>query len=133
MVTDPRVMFRFDTAGAAVSLLLLGVILPRLQAHLGVPASVLYGLALWAGGCLLYDLLCLRLATLTQPQWLGGIVLANALYCILSAVLLVVHSDALTPLGVAYFVVDILVILAVIAIEVQLLRRLGASEAATGA
>ena len=107
-----------------MSVLLQGVVLPSLQPHLGVPLPVLYGLALWAAGCLLYDLLCLWLAPLTQPRWLAGITLANALYCVLAAVLVVVHLPQLTTLGVAYFLIELVVIGVIVAVELRLVRAL---------
>ena len=133
MLTSPRVMLQLDAAGALVSLLLLGVILPNVQEHLGVRTEVLYGLALWAGGCLLYDLLCLRLAPLTQPRWLGGTILANGLYCVISAVLIVAHIDALTALGMAFFLTDILVVMSIVAVEAWLMSRLLSKHSATKA
>ena len=48
---------------------------------------------------------------------------ANALYCVLTMTLVLVHFQELTPLGVAYFVADALVIVGVVAFEGSVLRR----------
>ena len=115
-----------DALGAALSVMLLGAVLPALEAYLGMPVSVLYGLALWALCCLLYDVGCLALADLARPHWLTGVILLNSAYWFLSGALAIHHRHALTALGVAYFVGELCVIAGIVALEVRVLRRLRA-------
>jgi hypothetical protein len=119
-------VFILDASGAALSVVLLAAVLPALEAYLGMPVSVLHGLALWALACLVYDLGCLALADLAKPRWLAGVVLLNSAYGLLSGALAVHHRHALTSLGVAYFIGEVCVIWGLVAFEVRVLRRLRA-------
>ena len=49
-------VFLLDAAGAALSVVLLGVVLPAVQPSIGMPGVVLDALALWATACLVYSL-----------------------------------------------------------------------------
>ncbi len=47
----------------------------------------------------------------------------NASYCVVTATLIAVHFDALTALGVVYFLGEIPVILGLVAFEYRIWRR----------
>lgn len=88
-----------------------------------MPAPVLYGLALWAGGCGMYDAMVWTWADLESPHPMRGIMLANTAYCAATPVLIALHWDALTPLGLAYFVAEIPVIMSLVSLEWWVYRR----------
>jgi len=123
MKIDERSVFVLDGLGAGLSLGLLVVVLPALHPWLGMPVHVLRWLAVWPAVCLLYDVLCVQLADLGKPVWLPGIIALNTSYCVATAALIVIHFEALTPLGVVYFVSEMPVILGLVAFELRIWRR----------
>ena len=123
MALDPRTIFLLDAAGAGLSVLLLGGVLPAIQPWIGMPHDVLAVLALWAVACLTYSLACYRFADPRAPRWLRGIMLANLGYCALTGALVWVHFEALTPLGVAYFIGEMPVLGGLVWYEFSVFRR----------
>jgi len=118
-----RNIWLLDAAGALVSVGLLAGVLPALQPWIGMPTPVLYGLALWAAGCVMYDAAVWTWADLDAPLPLRGIMLANTGYCAATPVLIAIHWDALTPLGRVYFVAEIPVIMGLVSLEWWVYRR----------
>ena len=118
-----RDIFLLDAAGALVSVVLLGVVLPSLEPFLGMPGSALKPLALWALVCLVYSSTCYLRAGERRPRWLRGVVLLNSLYCVATALLVVHHFGRLTLWGVVYFLGELAVILCLVAFELRVYRR----------
>ena len=118
-----RDIFLLDAAGALVSVVLLGVVLPLLEPLLGMPVSALRPLALWALVCLIYSSTCYLRADARRKRWLRGVVLLNSLYCVATALLVMHHFGRLTLWGVAYFVGEFAVILGLVAFELRVYRR----------
>ena len=124
MLQSPRTLFVIDGAGALLSALLLGVVLPRFASFFGMPREVLHLLAgfpvLFAG----YDLFAYFRAADRQARSLRLIALANWGYCLLSATMVVRHLEQLTGWGLAYFGLEILVVAALAAYEWRTAGRL---------
>jgi hypothetical protein len=121
---NERTIFLLDGIGALVSLVSLGVVLPAFQERIGMPGNVLYFLASLALVCALYSLSRYRLADLTNPFWLRGIIGLNLGYCVVSLYLIIKYFQLLTSLGLAYFLLEKLVVLAIVGFEVKMLKRL---------
>ena len=117
MTLTPGNVFLLDGCGAVVSTLLLGGVLPAIQPWIGMPLNTLYLLAVIPMVYGVYSFTCYRFVEHRNPIWLQGIMAANLLYCLLTTALVVHHFDALTTLGVAWFVVDALVIVGVVWLE----------------
>ena len=115
-------VFLLDSMGAALSVLLLGVVLPAVQPSLGMPGAVLDALALWATACLVYSLTCWRFQDLADARWLMGIMVANVFYTLLTLALVFVHRDALTTLGFFYFIAELPVIWGLVLFERRVYR-----------
>ena len=118
-----RTIFLFDGIGAVVSVLLLGVVLPAIQPWIGMPLKALFLLATVPVFCGAYSFACYRFADPHNPRWLQAIMAANLLYCVLTASLTVIHFHEMTRLGVAWFAIDGLVIVGVVALEGWVLHR----------
>lgn len=112
-----RRLFLVDGLGAAVSAVLLGVVLVRLYNIFGIPASALYLLALVPCLFLVYDLYCYFIVKKDLGIYLKVIAIANVLYCFLSLGLAIYHRDELTVLGWGYILIEILVICVLSTIE----------------
>ena len=120
---NSRSIFLLDGIGAVVSVLLLGGVLPVVQPWIGMPLRALYLLALIPVFYGMYSFGCYRLADHSNPRWLQVVMVANLLYCVLTMSLLVRFFDELTALGMAWFIIDALVILGVVALEGWVLRQ----------
>ena len=118
----PKNMLLVDGLGACLSAVCLGGVLPALQAHVGMPKGVLFLLAAIAALFALNSLLAHRFAGRHAATWLRGVLAANLLYCVLTGSLLAIHRSELTPLGVAYFVAEILIVLGLAGAERASLR-----------
>jgi FtsH-binding integral membrane protein len=122
LARSPRTLFLVDGAGALVTALIVGVVLPALGEHIGTPRPVLRALAITAAVFAAYSLTCAA----TQPtRWLGylrGIALANAGYCLVTAAVLVRFAAALHVLDWLYFVGEIVVVGALVALELRVAR-----------
>ena len=107
--------------GALVSAFMLGLVLPILDS--GMPEHVLHLLALTAVAFGLSSLNC-HFAK-RGPKWLKAIATANGMYCLLTSALVIYFYRELTWLGVAYFVAEILIIVALVMVEIKVAKRTG--------
>ena len=73
-MTQSKRIFLIDGAGALVSTLALGLVLPAFQSHIGMPSEILYGLAAAPALFLIYDLSVVRWANPGLAPWLKGII-----------------------------------------------------------
>lgn len=127
-ITHPSRLFAIDGAGALLSAVLLGVVLPAVQHLIGMPRPALYLLAAFPILFASYDAWCyLRLRKGVAP-WLRLIGLANLLYCALSVGLLIYHFSLLTPLGIVYFVGELLIVLFLATLELRTVTILNTAQ-----
>lgn len=109
-------LFLIDGIGALVSAFFLGIVLVKLETLIGMPVNTLYLLAslalLFAG----YSLSC-YFSKSSNQLLLRIISVINCCYCILTLSLVIVHFQGLTLLGIAYFALEMLVIISLVRIE----------------
>jgi len=117
--THPRRLFAIDGAGALLSAVLLGLVLPALQHLIGMPLRALYLLAAFPVFFALYDAWCYWRLQKGYAPYLRQIGLANLLYCILSVGLLAYHLPLLQPVGIVYFTGELLIVLFLAILELR--------------
>ena len=116
-------IFLVDGLGALLSALMLGIVLPSFKNEIGMPTAVLVVLSLVAlvlGG---YSVTCFFFAKASKRNLLKLIMVANLVYCLTTAFLVTKYLSALTKLGVAYFIGEILIILILVWVEFITLRK----------
>ncbi|MCB9298425.1 MAG: hypothetical protein H6559_35735 [Lewinellaceae bacterium] len=118
----PRKLFLIDGLGALLSAFLLGVVLVQMEHIFGMPPKVLYPLAAIAGVFAIYSLSCFLFLTQNRGAFLKGIAVANLLYCCLTLGLVVYCYPQLTALGVAYFLVEIGIVLILVGVELRTIQ-----------
>lgn len=123
----PRHLFAIDGAGALLSALLLGLILPAVQHLIGMPRPALYLLAAFPLIFALYDAWCYWRLRRPYAPYLCIIGTANLLYCLLSVGLLLYHFPLLQPLGIAYFTGELLIVLFLAILELRTAIRLASA------
>jgi hypothetical protein len=121
-------IFLIDALGAAVSVILVVLILPAFQLWHGMPMDALLVCGVWSTVSLVYSASCFGLADLLQSKWLQGIIWMNTAYCGFTVLLIGSHFHALTPLGVVYFLTEISVILGLVLWERRVYRTIYCSS-----
>jgi hypothetical protein len=116
-------IFLADAVGAILSAFFLGIILPLFSDFFSMPIQILHALALIAVVFAIYSFTCYFFAAKNWKFLLKIIMTANAMYCLLTAGLVVYYYPVLTLLGVIYFVLEIIVICFVIWMEQNVLSE----------
>ena len=115
-------IFFIDALGAAISVVLMVLVLPAVQLWHGMPMDALFVCGVWATVSLVYSASCFALADLDQSKWLQGIMWMNTAYCGFTVFLISSHFHALTLLGIVYFLTEIFVILGLVLWERHVYR-----------
>ncbi len=116
---NPRNVFLFDGFGAIVSAMMVGVVLVILNEFIGMPVRVLYLMAGLAASYAIYSLSCYFFFPENWRSFMKGIAGLNLLYCLVSIFFVVSHFESLTQLGVAYFVVEKIILILIVRLEVK--------------
>lgn len=108
-------IFLIDAIGALMSCLSLGFLLPYLKT--GFPADKAVTLALWAGLLFVFSTSCFFLVKKNKSSWLKVVIAANLLYCVFTLFTVLSLSSQMKALGLAYFAVEVILILTLVHIE----------------
>jgi len=117
LTANPKQLFFVDGLGAWVSAFFLSMVLAKFEPAFGMPLNVLIILALVPGFFVLYSFGCYFFLKDNWGPFLKAIAVANSLYCLVTIGLVIYHYDKLTFLGIGYFVIEILVVGVLIALE----------------
>jgi hypothetical protein len=120
---DPRNVFFFDGAGAAMSAILILGPLSLFSEAIGMSKDSLLLLGLVACLFCMYDLICVVSVKTEKPTLLKVIMLANLSYVFLTLVVLAIQGGAVTALGWIYFISEFLVVGLVVKTEIDLLKH----------
>lgn len=123
MQLTPKKIFLIDSLGAAITALMIGVVLVQFQAHIGMPTPILYRLAWVAMGLALYSGLCYYLMPHKWQILMKIVALANLAYCGLTLGLVIYLWQSLQGLGITYFLLEIAVIVALATVELRTAYR----------
>ena len=110
-------IFLVDGIGALLSLLMLGYVLPFFNEYLNIHPQSLGLLAALAAVFMTYSLMCYQFSNGDKPILLKIIMSLNLLYCVFTVGLLCITSKDITALGIAYFFIEICIILALVYYE----------------
>jgi hypothetical protein len=115
----PRKLFLADAIGAILSALLLILILANFETFFGLPKHILYKLAILPILFSIYSFGCYLLNPARWQFFLRNIAIANILYCGITLVLVVAFYHGLSSYGIAYFLLEVPVILFLSIIELR--------------
>lgn len=124
LTSNPKNVFFLDGIGGVLSALFLGVVLVRMEERIGMPVTVLYYLASIACVFAVYSMCCRFLVSAQHKPYLMAIAIANFMYSCTTFALVLYFYDQLTPLGIFYFVFELIVLAAVIAIEIFVISKI---------
>ncbi len=123
LLAAPRKIFLVDGAGALISALMLGAVLAPLHPFTGLPSTTLYLLSAVAVVFAAYSFTCyFRIKDQWRP-YLLVIAVANILYGLFTAGLLIRFSSSLTMPGMIYFIGELLVIGSLVCLEISLIVK----------
>lgn len=128
ITANPRTIFLIDAAGAIVSALSLYALILPFNNYFGVPDQIIWilgGVSLLFFG---FSLGCFLSPGKNNSTKLKIIISANILYGVLTAVLISLNRAEVTGLGIAYFIAEYTVILALVTLEQQCLKKLNSSK-----
>ena len=108
-----------DGIGAVVSAVMLGLVPPHFQRHIGMPITELYLLASLPIAFAVIDFYWLLFRKGNERAGLLLIAFANMAYSLLSMLLVIVNFELLTALGLSYFVIELLLLAALVAFELK--------------
>jgi hypothetical protein len=117
---NPKQIFLIDSLGAFLSSFLLSLIALNFREMFGLSKTVFCFLAASAWFFAIYSLTCY---CLVKNQWrifLLLIIIANICYCFLTIWLVFNHFDSITILGLTYFILELIVIIALVFIEIKI-------------
>jgi hypothetical protein len=116
---NPPRIFLADCGGAFVSALLLYGFVLAGKDFFGLPVVTLLFLAGIATLLFLYSLSCYLLKPANWRPYLLGVILGNSLYCLFTFISVFWFYKQLSPLGLSYFILELIVIASLIYFEVR--------------
>lgn len=116
---NPKKLFLIDGLGALLTAFLTGVVLRMFVNTFGMPPKLLSILSILACILAAYSMSCCFFVSKNWRLFLKIIVVANLLYCFLTAVLVLHLYQQLTTLGVIYFITEVFIIIVLVYVEVS--------------
>lgn len=122
MLLNKKNIFLVDGIGALLTAFNVGVLLVHFNEYIGMPIRVLYPLALAGVVFAMYSLTNHFKGFRNGGPRLSIIAVANLVYCCITILLMLRHSETLTYLGYLYFIVEvgIVVILSIYELSLSL-------------
>jgi hypothetical protein len=117
--TNKRLLFLLDGVGAMFSTIFLLYIAFN-EPIFGMPKTVLFKLIPVTAIFSFYSISCYYLKPPIIKPYLLLIAIANLLYCAVTFVLLIVHFNQLSVLGVAYFISEKLIVIPLAIFEIKI-------------
>lgn len=116
---NQRKLFLIDSLGALMTAFFLFVVMRNFNTHFGMPERELTYLAAIALSFCMYSAACSFLLKEKLRPFILFIGALNLSYCALTIGLMIIHHTLLTPIGTAYFLTEIVVILALSYVELS--------------
>ena len=119
LTVEPKIIFLIDSIGAIITAFFLFVILINFNEYFGMPPTILTCLSIIVAFFCIYSMSCFFFLKENWTRFIRTISIANLLYCILTMGLVIVNYSILTTLGIAYFLVEIIIICGLVYIELN--------------
>tara|TARA_B100000809_G_scaffold254377_1_gene291492 strand:+ start:1180 stop:1587 length:408 start_codon:yes stop_codon:yes gene_type:complete len=115
--TNPKKIFFIDAFGAFLTATSLFGILVQFEQYFGMPLEILYVLSLLAFFLFIYSIMCHHFIQSNFKPFLRVIIICNLIYSLVSLGLLINFYNRLTILGLAYFILELILIGILVFIE----------------
>ena len=117
LAQNAEILFVVDGLGAALSAVMLGVVIPQMETFFGLPSQMLCILAIVPIVFLLYDFFCYLYLRRKVGMGLRIIASLNLVYCLLSLYLATCQHASITIFGWGYLFLEIIIIVALASLE----------------
>ncbi|HYF04393.1 MAG TPA: hypothetical protein VEC36_13500 [Patescibacteria group bacterium] len=124
LAREPKILFLIDALGALLSAFLLFVVLRNFNEYFGMPETILTYLAAIAALLCTYSMACFLFLRSNWTPFVRAISIANLLYCILTAGLLIKYFTIMTFFGLTYFLLEIALVCGLVYIELKVATRI---------
>jgi len=124
LAQQPNKLFLADSLGAALSAWILFSVLSCFPAYFGMPERALICLVIPAAVFCIYSMACFLFLKDNHAPFIRAIGVANLLYCMLTALFLMMHLSTVTSLGLMYFSAETALIGGLVYIELNVMKRL---------
>ncbi|MBX3241011.1 MAG: hypothetical protein KIT80_16005 [Chitinophagaceae bacterium] len=118
-VLQPKLIFLVDGIGAVLTTCFL-FILSLFEPFFGMPRYILYLLMIPAGLLAICSLSRYRRPGVNWRWHLRFIAIANLLYCLVTACLVINFFEQLTGWGIAYFIVEMMIVVILAVFELRI-------------
>ena len=118
----PKNIFLLDSFGALLTTILLYFVLRNFNDFLGLSKDVFELLSMLALMFFIYSISCYLFAKQNWKTFLKIICTANILYCILTFGIILYYYQSISIFGISYFLAEILVIIALVLLEIKMIR-----------
>lgn len=105
-----KTLFLIDSLGAFLTAFFLFVIMRQFSGYFGMPETVLIYLSLTAILFCIYSTVCFLFLKRHRAPFIRLIGIANLLYCVFIAGLLIKYYTQLTIIGIIYFLIETIII-----------------------
>ena len=122
LAAKPQLIFLVDGTAAFLSAFTMGLLLPIFKDSLGIPLEFMQILALIACGFCAYSFLCFFVIRRYWRPFVAIIILLNISYAALSMGLSFYLYGEISSLGIAYLMLEIIAIGAVVLLEMWVFR-----------
>jgi len=122
LLLNPRKLLLVDAFGAALTAFATVYLLAEERIRTGMPVGLLYTMAIVAACFVCFDLVAFR-RRYDPAIPLHFIACANLSYCILVAASLYVYRASVTSLGLAYFCIEIPIVISLAVLEWNIASR----------
>lgn len=123
MTLKPSQLFLIDSLGALGSAIMHGIILRHFHQLIGIPQRTLLYLAIVALLFSMYSMLCFILKPKNWQTHLKRIGFANIGFCLVTLIVLAIFKTEVTRLGIAFFMVEILIIFILAIYELRFIKH----------
>ncbi len=117
-----RQILLIDSLGALLSAISL-LIIPQFEDSLGIPKSLAFNLAILPIIFFIFSFLSYKFGGQKWQLLLKTIAIANLFYCGLTLYIILTNVETLKSMGIAYFTIEILIILVLAIIELKIATK----------
>lgn len=122
--SKPQQIFLVDATGALITSGLLFLIYFRFAEVFGVPREIFLYLSVIAFLYSIYSFSCHLIKPINGWFFLRWIIFANIFYCCLTITVMIIFRNQLTLVGMSYFLIEIMVICALVLVEIKIWKIL---------
>jgi hypothetical protein len=115
----PKTLFLMDGLGAFLTAFLLIVLVGPLEEYMGMPQRAIHFLTSIAAAFCVYSFGCFFWVSRRWQAFLRAIAIANLLYGCLTIGLVLFYFPQMTRLGIAYFVLELVVVGILVSVELK--------------